>query len=69
MTRALLSKWTRGRPARFSDSTVVITAGGDVSRFVEPGTGEMTARIRYVGNSPRLQFSVNADYAVWRLSN
>ena len=55
--------------SRFNDSTVIVTPGGDASRFVEPGTDRMTAKLRYVGAAARLVFAANADYAVWRVTN
>ncbi|MEM7457169.1 MAG: hypothetical protein AAF456_22700, partial [Planctomycetota bacterium] len=55
--------------ARFGDSTVTVMPSGDPSRFVEPGTGNMEARIRYNSGIARLQFTVNADQAFWTIGN
>lgn len=57
------------RPAmRFSDQTVVVTPTGDLSRFVEPGTGCMEARIRYQSLNPRQVFTANMDFANWNIT-
>ncbi|MEM7457544.1 MAG: hypothetical protein AAF456_24640, partial [Planctomycetota bacterium] len=58
------------RPAsRFSDITVSATPGGDLSRFVEPGTNQTEVRIRYNSASPRQQFSCNVDQIIWTITN
>ncbi len=52
---------------RFMDSTVTIEATGDLSRFVEPGTMYIEARIRYQSTNPRQQFSSNTDQFIWTI--
>ena len=52
---------------RFTDSTVTVTATGDLSRFVEAGTLLTKARIRYQSVNPRQQFSSNTDQFVWTI--
>lgn len=54
--------------ARFADSTANVDATGDLSRFVEAGTGLMRARIRYQSDgNPRQQFSANVDFWSWTI--
>lgn len=55
--------------SRFIDSTVTVQAAGDLSRFVEDGTGLIEARIRYqsVAN-PRQAFSSNTDLVTWTIT-
>jgi hypothetical protein len=52
---------------RFTDSTVVVAATGDLSRFVEAGTMCIEARIRYQSLNPRQQFSSNTDQFIWTI--
>ncbi|MEM7456795.1 MAG: hypothetical protein AAF456_20800 [Planctomycetota bacterium] len=51
--------------ARFADQTVDVAAAGDLSRFVEPGTGCIEARIRYRSLVARQNFSANVDHVLW----
>ena len=54
------------RPAnRFTDLVTTVEATGDLSRFVQPSTGEITARVRYESVNPRQQFSANIDQTIW----
>lgn len=55
--------------ARFSDSVVTVSAGGDLSRFVEAGTGCVEARVRYLSDNPRQSYSTNVDQVIWDISN
>ena len=58
------------RPAsRLVDQTVAILPAGDVSRFVQPGTGCVEARIHYQGSANRQQFAANIDQAFWKVSD
>ena len=58
------------RPAsRFADQTVEIAASGDVSRFIQPGTRCVEARVQFEGARPRLKFSANIDQAFWSVAN
>ncbi len=51
----------------FTDSTVTLSATGDLSRFVQPITMRTRARIRYQSTSPRQQFSSNTDQFIWTI--
>ncbi len=56
------------RPAENTDSTVEATASGDASRFVQPGTREITARLTWTSGSfagAPYSWSVDIDEAVW----
>ena len=56
------------RPAnRIFDVTVVANASGDLSRFVEPHTRCIEARIRYQSTNPRQNFASNTDRVGWTL--
>jgi hypothetical protein len=50
------------------DLTVVVTATGDLSRFVDQTTLEMQARVRYRADIPRAGFSSNTDQAIWTVT-
>ncbi len=50
------------------DSTVMVTLGGDLSRFVDPSTGSMSARIRFQSLNPRQRFSSNTDLFNWTIN-
>ena len=57
--------------ASFStDSTVVVTATGDLSRFVESGTNQMRARTGWQATSFTLLFpwTVNVDHVSWTVT-
>ncbi|MEM7455140.1 MAG: hypothetical protein AAF456_12385 [Planctomycetota bacterium] len=49
------------------DSVVTLSASGDLSRFVEPGTRCIEARIRYQSATQRQQFQSNTDQFEWRI--
>ncbi|MEM7457732.1 MAG: hypothetical protein AAF456_25630 [Planctomycetota bacterium] len=54
--------------SRFGDSTIVVdNLAGDLSRFVEPGTGLIETRIRYRSASARQMFSANIDQVFWNI--
>jgi hypothetical protein len=53
--------------SRFTDSTVTVAATGDLSRFVEPGTMCMKARVRYQSPVARQLFSSNTDQFIWTI--
>lgn len=54
------------RPAQqFSDQVVAVMPTGDLSRFVQPGTGCIEARIQFQSTAPRQQFSSNIDQTIW----
>ena len=50
------------------DLTVVAAPGGDLSRFVDPTTLEMQARVRYRADIARAGFSSNTDQAIWTIT-
>ena len=57
------------RPAnRFSDATANFSVTGDVSRFVQPGTNQIEARVLYQSANPRQRFSSNTDFFSWTIS-
>ncbi|MEM7453003.1 MAG: discoidin domain-containing protein [Planctomycetota bacterium] len=53
--------------SRFSDTATVIGVNGDLSRFVEPGSLTIEARVRYRSVNPRQQFSSNTDQFIWTI--
>ena len=65
-----LSSWetidTRAA-ARFTDATTTVGAAGDLSRFVEPGTMAIRARVRFDSSVARQQFSSNIDLFSWTI--
>ncbi|MEM7456485.1 MAG: hypothetical protein AAF456_19220 [Planctomycetota bacterium] len=54
-----------GAASRFGDTVTTVTPGGDLSRFVEPGTGCVEARIRYESSVNRTRFTANIDQIKW----
>ena len=50
---------------RFTDLSTEAWPAGDLSRFVEAGTGCMRARVRFVSTNPRQQFQANIDQMIW----
>lgn len=53
--------------ARFADSVTVAMPSGDLSRFVESGTGCIEARCRFQSTNPRQRFSANVDQILWTI--
>ena len=53
--------------SRFSDHVVTAIGTGDLSRFVEDGTGNIKSVIRYRSTSPRQNFTANVDHAFWAI--
>ncbi len=53
--------------SRFSDNTVMASATGDLSRFVEAGTLRMKARVRFQSVNPRQNFASNTDLFEWTI--
>lgn len=53
--------------ARFADSTTTVQPSGDVARFVETGTGNIQARVRYLSDNPRQSFGSNTDLFSWTI--
>lgn len=49
------------------DLSITVIPGGDLSRFVDPTTMEIRARVRYRADSPRASFSSRTDQAVWMI--
>ncbi|MEM7455170.1 MAG: M14 family zinc carboxypeptidase [Planctomycetota bacterium] len=50
---------------RFSDSAATINITGDVSRFIQPGSNTISARVRYQSPSNRQVFASRTDQFVW----
>lgn len=50
---------------RFTDLLTEAMPAGDLSRFVEAGTGCLRARVRFVSANPRQQFQANIDQMIW----
>ena len=56
------------RPAqRLVDLAIQVSPGGDLSRFVQPGTGCVEARVELLSAQPRHRFTSNVDQAVWMI--
>ncbi|MEM7453817.1 MAG: hypothetical protein AAF456_05605 [Planctomycetota bacterium] len=53
--------------SRFGDTSVSISPIGDLSRFVEPGTCVIEARVRHRAVGQRQQFSTRTDRFVWAI--
>lgn len=53
--------------ARFADSTVTVEATGDLTRFVESGSGCMEARVRFLSANARQRFTANIDQVSWTI--
>ena len=53
--------------ARFVDQEITISAAGDLSRFIEPGTLRMKSRISFQSPNSRQQFSSHTDRFVWTI--
>lgn len=55
--------------ARVPSPDIVVSASpaGDLSRFVEPGTLCIEARIRYQSDNPRQRFASATDQAIWTI--
>jgi hypothetical protein len=49
------------------DSTVTVAATGDLSRFVDPATLRIEARIHFQSVSPRQRFASNTDQFFWTI--
>lgn len=52
---------------RIVDQSVAVEPTGDMSRFVQPGTLQMQARIRYVSPVQRQAFAANIDQIFWTI--
>ena len=55
--------------SRFTDSgfTVSVT-DPDLSKYVEPGTNCVEARVRFESPAPRQRFASNTDHLIWVIS-
>lgn len=51
--------------SRFADSVTTIELEQPLSRFVEPGTNNIDARIRFFSPNPRQVFTSNTDQFIW----
>ena len=54
--------------SRLTDATVVAEPGGDLVRFVEPGSLRIEARVSFDSAVQRAVFSSNTDYFAWRIT-
>ena len=54
--------------SRFGDATVVVSPTGDLTRFVQPATRRIEARIRFRGATARAAFSSNTDHVLWTIT-
>ena len=55
--------------SRFSDRSDTVELTGDLSRFIEPGTGCMITRIRHQSAVGRQNFAANVDQTIWTVGN
>ncbi|MEM7457142.1 MAG: hypothetical protein AAF456_22560 [Planctomycetota bacterium] len=55
--------------SRLGDRVDTIVVTGDPTRFVQPGTRVMQARVRYQGPSPRAAFTCNVDQISWTVGD
>ncbi|MEM7453094.1 MAG: hypothetical protein AAF456_01950 [Planctomycetota bacterium] len=53
--------------SRFGDIVTVAVGAGDLSRFVEPGTNCIEARVLFRSASQRQQFSASVDQTFWTI--
>jgi hypothetical protein len=56
-----------GVAAQSTDSTVTVALTGNLSRFVQPGTMCVEARIHFQSDAARQQFSSNTDQFIWTI--
>lgn len=47
--------------SRFTDQRTEVVLGGDVSRFIQPGSGQIEMKFEFIGDNPRLRFTANID--------
>ena len=55
------------RTASRIDNRIEVVLAGDVSRFVQPGTGAVEAEISYSGRADRQRFTANLDQFYWHV--
>lgn len=53
--------------SRFIDASATVSAAGVLSRFIEPGTLNIRARVRFNSPNPRQQFTSNTDHFFWEI--
>lgn len=53
--------------SRFIDSVMQVDISGDPTRFVEPSTMKVEARVRFQSANPRQSFSSNIDHFNWNV--
>ncbi len=58
------------RQVTMTDSTVVYEVSDDINQFVEPGSGNVQARLAWKANGPIILFpwTVSIDHIVWEIS-
>ena len=55
--------------SRTGDLVVTASPGGDLSRFVEPGTRCIEARVRFLGSSNRQTYVTKVDQVLWTITD
>ncbi|MEM7455786.1 MAG: hypothetical protein AAF456_15645, partial [Planctomycetota bacterium] len=66
------SSWEQvftGEANRFSDTTVTVEITGDLSRFVDGGSNNIEARVRYQSPAGRQNFTSNTDQFIWTITD
>ena len=48
-----------------TDLVAIASPNGDLSRFVQPGSNLIRARVRFESTNPRQRFSANIDHVQW----
>ena len=56
------------RAERLNDGVVNVEAPGELSRFVEPVTHCMQARVRFTSTNPRRRFVSGTDQFKWTIT-
>ena len=54
--------------SRFGDQIVSVVPEGDLSRFVQPGTGNLRSKIQFQSFNNRWILSANIDQVIWAIS-
>lgn len=57
-----------GTAMRFVDSVMVANANGNLSRFIEDGTGCVEVRCRFQSSDSRQRFTANIDHGFWTIN-
>ena len=54
--------------SRFNDQLIIVSPAGDLSRFVQPETGQMQAQLEFKSRSRRQQFGSSVDTFGWLIN-